>query len=118
MTTLSRVESMASRILFQGGSLDHQPVPAAQVRDGRPTTGVWEAPVAEIACGLWEHTVGVSTDVETHEVFVVLRGRARIEIDGQADLEVGPGDVVELQAGARTVWHVSEPLRKFWVMPG
>ncbi len=108
---------MASRILSSQTSLEHHRLPAEQVRQGSPTAAVWEAPIAEVACGLWEHTVGTSTDVEAHEVFVVLSGTARIEIEGQPDLEIGPGDVVELEAGARTVWHVQQPLRKFWVMP-
>lgn len=109
---------MPSRILWSASTLEHEPLPDAQVRDGSPTTAVWEAPIEDLSCGLWEHTVGVSTDVESAEVFVVLSGRARIDIEGQASLEVGPGDVVELAVGARTVWHVSETLRKFWVMPG
>lgn len=110
---------MHSHILWSPGrTLDHEPLPDAQVREGSPTTAVWEAPVADVACGLWEHTVGVSTDVESAEVFVVLSGRATIEIEGEPTLEVGPGDVVELAAGARTVWHVTQTLRKFWVMPG
>ncbi|HQR79317.1 MAG TPA: cupin domain-containing protein [Actinomycetota bacterium] len=109
---------MNSRVLWSSQDLVHARLPAEQVREGEPTTAVWEAPVADIECGLWEHSVGVSTDQEQHEVFVVLRGRARIEVEGQAPLDVGPGDVVELAAGARTVWHVREPLRKFWVMPG
>ncbi len=109
---------MPSRVLWSSQDLVHDPLPAEQVRAGEPTTAVWEAPVADLDCGLWEHSVGVSSDQEQREVFVVLRGRARIEIEGQSPLEVGPGDVVELAAGAHTVWHVSEPLRKFWVMPG
>lgn len=106
---------MTSRVLFSAGPLPPTPVPVAQVREGSPTTAVWEAPVGALACGLWEHSAGVSTDTEVHEVFVVLSGRARIEIDGQEPLHIGPGDVVELAAGARTVWHVDETLRKFWV---
>jgi hypothetical protein len=90
---------MTSRILFPGSG---------------DIGGLWEAPV-EVPCGLWEHEVGESTDVEVHEVFVVLSGRARIEIEGEGALEVGPGDVIELEAGARTRWHVSEHLRKFWL---
>jgi uncharacterized cupin superfamily protein len=31
-------------------------------------------------------------------------------------LEIGPGDVVELEAGARTRWIVREHLRKFWLV--
>ena len=75
--------------------------------------GLWEA--SGLACGLWEHPVGDSTDVEMHEVFVVLTGRARIEVEGGEVLEIEPGDVVELEAGARTRWVVTEHLRKFWV---
>jgi uncharacterized protein len=109
---------MASLIFSADRSLEHEPLPAEQVHAGRPTTAVWEAPVPAVSCGMWEHSVGVSSDVEVHEVFVVLSGRARIEVAGQDDLHVGPGDVVELEAGAQTVWHVSEPLRKFWVAAG
>ena len=73
---------MTSRVLCHDGPLAHDPVPPEQVRAGEPTTAVWEAPIAELACGLWEHGVGVSMDTEVREVFVVLSGRARIEIDG------------------------------------
>lgn len=75
--------------------------------------GLWEAP--GLPCGLWEHPVGESTDVEVHEVFVVLSGSARIEVEGGDTLEIGPGDVVELEAGAHTRWIVTEHLRKFWI---
>lgn len=98
-----------SRILFRNAeTLSHE--------GDQPTTAIWEAPVTALECGIWEHSAGVSTDVEVHEVFVVLAGRARIEVEGQADLVIGPGDVVELDAGAKTRWHVEEALRKFWVI--
>lgn len=90
---------MASRILHHGGE---------------GFDNLWEAPVSA-SCGLWEHAPGESTDVEVHEVFVVLEGRASIEIEGAQSLEIGPGDVVELEAGARTRWIVTEHLRKFWI---
>ena len=91
-----------------------EPLPPDQVRDGSPRAGVVQLGPA---CGLWEHTTGVSTDVEVEEYFVVLAGRARIEIAGQEPLDVGPGDVVHLESGARTTWHVTEPIRKFWFTP-
>ena len=43
-----------------------------------------------LAIGVWEHSPGVSTDVEVDEVFVVLAGRATIEVEGGPTLEVGP----------------------------
>lgn len=89
---------MTSRILARGGDF---------------IDGLWEA--EGLPCGLWEHPVGESTDVEVHEVFVVLAGRARIEVRGGEPLDIGPGDVVELEAGAQTRWIVTEHLRKFWI---
>ncbi len=41
-----------------------------------------------------------------------MSGRATIEVDGGPTLEVGPGDVGILEAGARTTWRVHETLRK------
>ena len=62
--------------------------------------------------GIWRITSGTVTDVEQDELFVVLEGRATIEVEGGETLEVGPGDLGVLQRGARTVWTIHEPLRK------
>ena len=51
-------------------------------------------------------------DVEADELFVVVSGRATIEIEDGPTLEVGPGDVCVLEEGARTVWTIHETLRK------
>jgi uncharacterized protein len=92
------------------------PLPADQVLDGAPATGTVEFPgVDGLEVGVWEHTAGSSTDVEVDEVFVVLRGRATIEVEGGPELQVGPGDLGLLEAGSRTRWHVHEPLRKVYV---
>ncbi|MCW2918695.1 MAG: hypothetical protein JWN52_6763 [Actinomycetia bacterium] len=64
--------------------------------------------------GIWQITPGTVTDVETDEVFVVLDGRATIEIKGGPTLEVGPGDVCVFDQGAETVWTVHETLRKVY----
>lgn len=62
--------------------------------------------------GLWRITEGTVTDVEQDEMFVVLEGRATIEVEGGPTLEVGPGDVCVLTRGDRTTWTVHEALRK------
>lgn len=62
--------------------------------------------------GIWEHTPGVTKDVEDDELFVVVSGRATVEIEGGPILELGPGTVGILRAGARTTWTVHETLRK------
>lgn len=64
--------------------------------------------------GVWEITPGVVTDVEADELFVVLSGRATIEIEGGPTLRVGPGDVAVLPEGAVTRWTVHETLRKVY----
>lgn len=64
--------------------------------------------------GVWQHTAGVSRDTESDELFVVLRGRATIEVEGGPTLEIGPGSVGLLRAGDRTTWTVHEDLRKIY----
>ncbi len=71
---------------------------------------------ADLAIGVWQHGVGVSTDVEADEIFVVLSGRATIEVEDGPTLEVGPGDVGLYPAGTRTRWTVHETLRKVYVV--
>ncbi|MDN4472879.1 cupin domain-containing protein [Demequina zhanjiangensis] len=93
-------------------------LPHAQVEAGAPRAGsVALAAFEGLEVGVWEHTPGVSTDVEIDEVFVVLSGAARIDMvepEGES-LEVGPGDVVRLVAGQRTRWTVTETLRKIYL---
>jgi uncharacterized protein len=69
---------------------------------------------AGVERGVWEITPGVVTDVEANELFVVLSGRATIEIQDGPTLEVGPGDVAVLPEGAVTRWTVHETLRKIY----
>lgn len=95
--------------------LPHEPLPGAQVSSGAPTTGLLElGTLGDVEYGIWEITPGVSTDVEADEVFVVLSGRARIDF-ADGSVEIGAGDVVRLRAGERTVWTVTETLRKVYV---
>ena len=66
--------------------------------------------------GVWEMTPGVMRDEEADEVFVVLSGAATVEFeDGTATLALKPGDVVRLAEGAKTVWTVTETLRKVYL---
>ena len=101
-------------------SLAHEPVAADQVVAGAPTTG-WAALGATAdgaEVGVWEMTPGTMSDVEADEVFVVVAGRATVSFaDARASLTLGPGSVARLDAGAETVWTVTETLRKVYVTP-
>lgn len=70
----------------------------------------------DLVTGVWTCTPGRLTDVEADETFVVLSGRATIEPEGGAPVEVGPGDICVLAAGTATTWMVHETLRKVYVI--
>jgi uncharacterized cupin superfamily protein len=111
---------MACRTFAAGAvEVPQEPLPAGKSVAGAPRAGVVLVPDAVgLGVGVWEHSAGTSIDVEVDEVFVVLRGRATIEVEGGPTLQVGPGDLCVLEAGARTRWTVHEALRKVFVCPG
>ena len=99
--------------------LTTDPLDPSQVVSGNPQVSSYELLDTDaMAVGIWQHTAGVSTDVEVDEIFVVLAGRATIEVAGGPTLEVGPGDVGVLEAGAETAWTVHEDLRKIYIIRG
>ncbi|MFJ4175402.1 cupin domain-containing protein [Microbacterium sp. NPDC089696] len=99
-------------------SLAHQALPASEVVSGAPTTATAAlGALGDIEVGVWEMTPGTATDIEADEVFVVLSGHARIDfVDPPLpSIEVGPGSLVRLAEGQRTVWTVTETLRKVYI---
>lgn len=87
----------------------------AQIVSGNPVvTGkvLWEAPDGSQVRGIWQITPGVVTDTEANELFVVVSGRATVEVEGGETLEVGPGSACVLREGDKTTWTVHETLRK------
>ncbi len=97
--------------------LTPDPLDPSQVVSGNPQVSAHELLETDtLAVGIWQHTAGVSTDVEVDEIFVVLTGRASIEVAGGPTLVVGPGDVGVLEAGAETTWTVHEDLRKIYII--
>lgn len=97
--------------------LEHEPVPVDQTITGDPHTGVAElGAFGGLQVGVWEMTPGVMRDVEAEEVFVVLSGAATVGFeDGSPPLTLRAGDVVRLTEGTRTVWTVTETLRKVYL---
>ena len=105
----------ASRLL--DSELDAAPLDPSTILSGSPEVfhkGIYEGD--DVTIGIWQHGVGTSSDVEADEVFVVLSGRATIEIHDGPTLEVGPGDVCSYPPGAVSTWTVHETLRKVYVV--
>ncbi|GAA2793997.1 cupin domain-containing protein [Kitasatospora paracochleata] len=99
--------------------LEPEPLDPAQIVSGDPeVTGkvVWESEDGRRLRGIWQITPGVVTDTEADELFVVLSGRATVEVENGPTLEVGPGDLAVLRAGDRTTWTVHETLRKVYAI--
>jgi uncharacterized cupin superfamily protein len=98
----------------------YEPVEVDKVVRGKPLTRYVDLDESESrTIGVWEHTPGVSRDVEADEVFVVLAGDATIEFETPAlpPIELRPGSVVRLEAGMQTLWTVRETLRKVYIAP-
>ena len=88
---------------------------------GSPRTGTMSLvtlPGSGAEVGVWEHTPGMSTDVEVDEVLVVLSGRARIDFlePELPSIIIGPGDIVRLEASMKTKWTITETLRKIYIV--
>jgi|SRR5690554_2572157 len=96
--------------------LDYEPVPPGQIVAGSPRTGTAELYDFDgHSVGVWELSVGAMSDVEVDEVFVVLFGAATVEfVDEGRTVTLGAGSVGRLTAGQRTVWTVTETLRKVY----
>jgi len=96
--------------------ITHTSLDESDVVSGEVTTGETEVDtIAELAVGVWEHSVGTSTATEIYEVFVVISGRGRITDDEGNVIELAPGVVGVLSAGARTTWEITEPIRQVWI---
>jgi uncharacterized cupin superfamily protein len=100
-------------------SLRLQPVslPPEQLLEGQPRIShalISSSPDGRVERGVWEMTPGVISDVEADELFVAVSGRATIELAEGRIITVEPGDAVILREGERTVWRVSETLRKVY----
>ena len=66
--------------------------------------------------GVWEHSVGTSTDSFDDEIFVVIEGRGTVTDQHGNVIELAPGVVGVLHPDDVTTWVITEPLRKVWIV--
>ena len=96
--------------------LEHGLLDAAKNISGDVTTAVSAlASEGDMEVGVWEHSVGTSTDVEIEEVFVVLTGEGTVTCEDGGRIDLAPGVVGLLPMGAKTTWTITKPLRKVWI---
>ncbi|GAA3881381.1 cupin domain-containing protein [Leifsonia kafniensis] len=96
--------------------IELEAVAAEQRLAGQPHTG--SATLGEFGgseIGVWEMTPGAMSDVEADEIFVVLFGAGTVEFEETGEtVLLAPGDVMRLRAGQRTVWTITQTLRKVY----
>jgi|SRR5689334_4981643 uncharacterized cupin superfamily protein len=69
--------------------------------------------------GLWRtEPVTVDYTFEGDETFHVLKGRVTIDVEGQSPVELGVGDIASYRKGTKSIWRVTEPFQKFFVISG
>ena len=71
----------------------------------------------KLKTGIWIHPIGISTDIEVDEVFVVIEGKGRVVLKDGTVLILFPGVVGTLLSGEETRWEIDEPLKKVWIVP-
>ena len=104
--------------------LEHEAVAPEQNGGDAPTTGsIGFGTLAGVDFGVWEMSTGTMFDVEAEEIFVVTAGRGTVVIGPFAGrpaqiVELFPGTLMRLSEGMKTVWTVTETLRKVYVTPG
>lgn len=92
-------------------------LPERDVVSGSPFAGSrFVRSFGDVEVGIWEMTAGGARDVEADEVFVVLSGAASIRFDDGREISLRTGDVLSLFKGERTVWTVTETLRKVYIL--
>jgi uncharacterized cupin superfamily protein len=95
----------------------HDPLDPDKARSDGVSTGLAEVvSEAGLDVGVWEHSVGSSTDSFGDEVFVVLSGAGVVRCQNGGEIVLAPGIVGVLHAGDVTTWEITEPLRKVWVV--
>ncbi len=50
------------------------------------------------------------------ETLLVIEGSATVQIAGGPSLELKPGVIASIPAGAETTWHITPPFKEFWVI--
>ena len=61
---------------------------------------------------------GVEDEYLGDESLYMIEGRMTVEVIGGESVSLKPGDVASFPKGTKTVTHVHEPIKKFFVISG
>jgi uncharacterized protein len=107
---------MTRQVDIATAQLESYDLEAGDIVDGSPTTAeAGFTTIGGVEIGIWEITPGTVRDTEKDEAFVVLSGSAAITFESGEVVQVGPGSLVRLDAGEKTVWEIHSTLRKVYI---
>lgn len=96
----------------------------AEVLEGDPAAGVaWLRTTASGDATLYAGIFVVQPsrfryEFAHDECLHLIEGEVEIAVDGEARVQLRPGDVASFSAGTTSTWDVRSPLRKFFVISG
>ena len=100
----------------QSIELTHRPIKSDLAINEGVTSAVAAVDTeGDMEVGVWEHSVGESTDTEVEEVFVVISGKGTVNCEQGGVIDLAPGTIGILPAGSRTTWKITETVRKVWI---
>ncbi len=108
-------------VLTQPIELYDDPLPEREVLEGSPDAKLYitaESVEGDSRSGLWTCPTGKYRFFFPYEEYVyIVEGRVHIEdrFPPRRSYTLGPGDTAYFPIGAKTVWTVTEPLKKFFV---
>lgn len=78
---------------------------------------LWQSGDRRVVRGVWQVEPGTFTwNFARNEMLVVLHGHARVQVEGGPQLLLSPGTTAAFKAGDRTVWEVTDSLRKVFYL--
>ena len=111
---------MARLHLFRDSAAPEETHTPARITAGAPTTTYHVHATGEdgrLSAGIWRATPGAWEVRYTEwEYCHILAGRARLYEDGEAPVEIGPGDSLTIEPGFTGVWEVVEAMTKAFVI--
>lgn len=101
--------------------LPAMPIEPSSIKEGNPVacgTIALQSKDKKLSSGLWSCQPGKFEWHYTWEEFVhLLEGEVDVtEVDTGHVITLRPGDMAHFPLGMKTLWHVKEPIRKFFVI--
>ena len=91
---------------FSTAETDETTIPFYRAEDGSVSAGIWECPPCKLEI----------EGYPVNEMMTIISGALTITNADGVDETFGPGEVVFASKGARMTWHITERLKKYFMI--